>query len=80
MATRMLRARRVIVVYLASLTLKWREEIEAKFGLGFQILDTDQLRELPSVPRTSKPTPSGLPADSHGLGVVGRLIRPPGYR
>ena len=40
------RARRVIVVCPASLTLKWQEEMEAKFGLGFQILDTDQLREL----------------------------------
>ena len=40
------RARRVIVVCPASLTLKWQEEMEAKFGLGFQILDTDQLKEL----------------------------------
>jgi hypothetical protein len=40
------RARRVIVVCPASLTLKWQEEMEAKFGLGFQILDTAQLREL----------------------------------
>ena len=40
------RSRRVIVVCPASLTLKWQEEMEAKFGLGFQILDTDQLKEL----------------------------------
>ena len=40
------RARRVVVVRPASLTLKWQEEMEAKFGLGFQILDTSQLREL----------------------------------
>jgi SNF2 family DNA or RNA helicase len=40
------RAQRVIVICPASLTLKWQEEMEAKFGLGFQILDTDQLREL----------------------------------
>jgi superfamily II DNA or RNA helicase len=40
------RARRVIVVCPASLTLKWREEMEAKFGLGFTIVDTAQLREL----------------------------------
>ena len=40
------RARRVIVVCPASLTLKWQEEMDAKFGLGFQILDTAQLREL----------------------------------
>src|SRR6202451_932528 len=40
------RARRVIVVCPASLTLKWREEMESKFGLGFQILDTPTLREL----------------------------------
>jgi superfamily II DNA or RNA helicase len=40
------RARRVIVVCPASLTLKWQEEMEAKFGLDFQILDTGQLREL----------------------------------
>ena len=40
------RARRVIVVCPASLTLKWREEMEAKFGLDFTIVDTAQLREL----------------------------------
>ena len=40
------RARRVIVVCPASLTLKWREEMESKFGLGFTIVDTAQLREL----------------------------------
>ena len=40
------RARRVIVVCPASLTLKWQEEMESKFGLRFQILDTAQLREL----------------------------------
>jgi superfamily II DNA or RNA helicase len=40
------RARRVIVVCPASLTLKWREEMAAKFGLGFQVLDAAQLREL----------------------------------
>ena len=40
------RARRVIVVCPASLTLKWQEEMESKFGVQFQILDTDQLREL----------------------------------
>ncbi len=40
------RARRVIVICPASLTLKWREEMEAKFGLGFTIVDTAQLREL----------------------------------
>ena len=51
------RARRVMVVCPASLTLKWQDEMEAKFGLGFQILDTDQLRR--SGERTaSKPTPS----------------------
>ncbi len=40
------RARRVLVVCPASLTLKWQEEMEAKFGLEFTILDTAQLREL----------------------------------
>ena len=40
------RARRVIVVCPASLTLKWREEMAEKFGLGFTILDTPTLREL----------------------------------
>ena len=40
------RARRIIVVCPASLTLKWQEEMESKFGLQFQILDTGQLREL----------------------------------
>ncbi|MGH3222753.1 MAG: DISARM system SNF2-like helicase DrmD [Streptosporangiaceae bacterium] len=40
------RARRVLVVCPASLTLKWREEMAAKFGLDFRILDTAALREL----------------------------------
>jgi superfamily II DNA or RNA helicase len=40
------RARRVIVVCPASLTLKWQEEMAAKFGLDFRVLDTAALREL----------------------------------
>lgn len=40
------RARRVIVVCPASLTGKWQDEMQSKFGLGFQVLDTEQLREL----------------------------------
>jgi superfamily II DNA or RNA helicase len=40
------RARRVLVVCPASLTLKWREEMAAKFGLDFTIVDTAALREL----------------------------------
>jgi hypothetical protein len=40
------RARRVLVVCPASLTLKWREEMAEKFGLAFTILDAAALREL----------------------------------
>jgi superfamily II DNA or RNA helicase len=40
------RARRVLVVCPASLTLKWREEMAEKFGLEFTILDAAALREL----------------------------------
>lgn len=40
------RARRVLVVCPAPLTLKWREEMAAKFGLDFTIVDTVALREL----------------------------------
>ena len=40
------RARRVLVVCPASLTLKWREEMAEKFGLDFTILDSAALREL----------------------------------
>jgi superfamily II DNA or RNA helicase len=40
------RARRVLVVCPASLTLKWREEMAAKFGLDFRVLDTAALRDL----------------------------------
>lgn len=40
------RARRVLVVCPASLTLKWREEMQTKFGLDFTVLDAAQLREL----------------------------------
>jgi superfamily II DNA or RNA helicase len=40
------RARRVLVICPASLTLKWREEMAEKFGLDFTILDAAALREL----------------------------------
>lgn len=40
------RARRVIVVCPASLTLKWREEMIDKFGLEFAVLDTAALKDL----------------------------------
>jgi superfamily II DNA or RNA helicase len=40
------RARRILIVCPASLTLKWREEMAGKFGLDFRILDTSALREL----------------------------------
>lgn len=40
------RARRMLVVCPASLTLKWREEMAEKFGLDFTILDAAALREL----------------------------------
>ena len=40
------RARRVLVVCPASLTLKWRDEMRDKFGLAFTILDSAALRDL----------------------------------
>jgi SNF2 family DNA or RNA helicase len=40
------RARRVLVVCPASLTLKWRDEMREKFGLSFNVLDADALRVL----------------------------------
>jgi len=40
------RARRVLVVCPAALTLKWRDEMSSKFGLDFRVLDTTALREL----------------------------------
>jgi hypothetical protein len=40
------RARRVLVVCPAPLTIKWREEMAAKFGLDFRVLDAAALREL----------------------------------
>jgi ERCC4-related helicase len=40
------RARRVLVVCPASLTLKWRDEMRDKFGLPFTILDSAALKEL----------------------------------
>ena len=39
-------ARRVLVVCPASLTLKWRDEMRDRFGLGFAILDAAALKEL----------------------------------
>ena len=52
------RARRVIVVCPASLTLKWREEMEDKFGLDFTIVDTAAAQGAPAIPRAAKPTRS----------------------
>jgi len=40
------RARRVLVVCPAPLTVKWREEMRDKFGLPFTILDSAALKEL----------------------------------
>jgi len=40
------RARTVLVVCPASLTIKWRSEMDEKFGLEFRIVDQDMLREL----------------------------------
>jgi superfamily II DNA or RNA helicase len=40
------RARRVLVVCPASLTIKWREEMRDKFGLDFVVLDAAALKDL----------------------------------
>jgi hypothetical protein len=40
------RARTVLVVCPASLTLKWKAEMADRFGLEFRIVDADMLREL----------------------------------
>ncbi|MHB8663778.1 MAG: DISARM system SNF2-like helicase DrmD [Acidimicrobiales bacterium] len=40
------RARTVLVVCPASLTLKWKAEMADRFGLDFQVVDTAMLREL----------------------------------
>jgi hypothetical protein len=40
------RARRILVVCPAPLTLKWREEFAEKFGLDFVVLNTQALRDL----------------------------------
>lgn len=40
------RARSVLVVCPASLTIKWRSEMAEKFGLEFRIVDQELLREL----------------------------------
>ncbi len=40
------RARTVLIVCPASLTIKWRSEMAEKFGLEFRIVDQELLREL----------------------------------
>ncbi len=40
------RARRVMVVCPASLTLKWQEEMAGRFGLDFRIVDTAETRRV----------------------------------
>ena len=39
------RARRMLVVCPAPLTVKWREEMAEKFGLEFQILDAEAIKK-----------------------------------
>jgi superfamily II DNA or RNA helicase len=40
------RARTILVVCPASLSIKWRDEMREKFGLEFRIVDTELLRHL----------------------------------
>ncbi len=40
------RARSVLIVCPASLQVKWRTEMQEKFGLEFRIVDTDYIRQL----------------------------------
>src|SRR5579884_1571057 len=40
------RARTILIVCPASLTIKWRDEMREKFGLEFRIVDTELLRRL----------------------------------
>ncbi len=40
------RARTMLVVCPAALTLKWQDEMRDKFGLEFRIVDAELLREL----------------------------------
>ncbi|MEV5987176.1 DISARM system SNF2-like helicase DrmD [Streptomyces sp. NPDC052051] len=40
------RARSMVIVCPAGLTLQWRDEMRDKFGLDFRIVDTKMLREL----------------------------------
>ncbi|WP_406088485.1 DISARM system SNF2-like helicase DrmD [Kitasatospora purpeofusca] len=40
------RARRVLIVCPAGLTLKWRDEMKEKFGLDFTIIDAGQVTKL----------------------------------
>jgi superfamily II DNA or RNA helicase len=40
------RARRVMIVCPASLTVKWQEEMATRFGLGFHIVDTSEVRRV----------------------------------
>ncbi|MEV6872230.1 DISARM system SNF2-like helicase DrmD [Amycolatopsis sp. NPDC051128] len=40
------RARRVMIVCPAPLTVKWKEEMDVRFGLDFHIIDTDKIREV----------------------------------
>ena len=40
------RARTMLIVCPAGLTLQWRDEMRDKFGLAFRIVDADLLREL----------------------------------
>jgi len=40
------RARRVMVVCPAPLTVKWQQEMANRFGLDFQIVDTENLRQV----------------------------------
>ena len=56
------RARTMLIVCPAGLTLQWRDEMRDKFGLDFRIVDAELLRELRRVARPAREPVDALPA------------------
>ncbi len=66
------RARRIMVVCPAGLTMKWRDEMAEKFGLDFPIVDTERCAQLR---RDARPRRRTRSRSSRGLIVSLRWLR-----
>ena len=58
------RARRIMIVCPAGLTVKWRDEMAEKFGLDFTVIDSERCAEVRRTHGSRRQPVPGLPADA----------------